>query len=121
MSDSVCGLSTKSPVTKVFSFTLRFDMLVDFQPLSVYPVPTNPLTLPLLGCIWLSASLLRDSASVGLYMAFSVVIVLLNSISFGITASSPNNTFNEVKLVTLETEVSWLQAFGSSSTHFPFC
>jgi hypothetical protein len=46
-----------------------------------------------------------DSISVGLYMASDIVLTLLNLISFGVTASSPNSSLNGVKLVDLEMAV----------------
>jgi hypothetical protein len=63
-----------------------------------------------------------DSALVGLYMAFALVLALQSLISSRVTGSSPYNNLNGVKFVALQMEVLWLHTTrGNSFAHLPFC
>jgi hypothetical protein len=62
-----------------------------------------------------------SSASLGHGGASVVVRKLWCLISSGNTASAPNNSLNNIKLVVLQTVVLWLHmALGMTSAHFPF-
>jgi hypothetical protein len=94
----VCGLcnSTRSPTSKVFSFTF----------LSLHGFISAWYACKFLSAFSLSGSNRSfDSASVGLCTTSGVVVALLKLNSFGATVSSPNNNLNGMKLVALETEV----------------
>jgi hypothetical protein len=62
-----------------------------------------------------------DSASVGLYVAFTLVLPLRSLISSEVTGSYPYNNLKGVNLATLQMEVLWLHTtLGNSSAYLPF-
>jgi hypothetical protein len=122
----VCPISVLTcPNTLVWA--LQEYQVSHFEGLFFYLLVSPGFRFSLYACrFWTTFSLSDsnnsfDSTSVGLYIVFGIVLVLLNLISSGVTTCSPNKSLNGVKLVSLDTEVLWLQtAFDNSSTHFPF-